>query len=68
MVAGRILASVSQSNAGLMGFWFQKAEIVQEWSGLRPARPSVRLERESIGHGRSRTEVLCSLTVVLIGC
>ncbi|XP_065595348.1 D-amino-acid oxidase isoform X1 [Cyrtonyx montezumae] len=46
----------------------QKAEIVQEWSGLRPARPSVRLERESIGHGRSRTEVLCSLTLVLIGC
>lgn len=34
----------------------QKAEIVQEWSGLRPARPTVRLERESIGHGRSRTE------------
>ncbi|POI27638.1 hypothetical protein CIB84_008612, partial [Bambusicola thoracicus] len=46
----------------------QKAEIVQEWSGLRPARPSIRLERESIGHGRSRTEVLCSLTVMLIGC
>lgn len=68
VVVGRILAAVSQSNAGLMGFWFQKAEIVQEWSGLRPARPTVRLEQESIGHGRSRTEVLCSLTVMLIGC
>ncbi|NXJ03931.1 OXDA oxidase, partial [Odontophorus gujanensis] len=36
----------------------QRAEIVQEWSGLRPTRPSVRLERESIGHGCSRTEVV----------
>lgn len=42
----------------LVCFCFQKAKIIGEWSGLRPARPSVRLERESIRQGNLQGEVL----------
>ncbi|NWR22905.1 OXDA oxidase, partial [Emberiza fucata] len=36
----------------------QKAKVVGEWCGLRPARPSVRLERESIRLGNGQAEVI----------
>ncbi|XP_019645689.1 PREDICTED: D-aspartate oxidase-like isoform X4 [Branchiostoma belcheri] len=36
----------------------RKCKVDHEWVGLRPNRPKVRLERETIGNGSSRLEVV----------
>ncbi|KAM9371599.1 D-amino-acid oxidase [Phaethornis superciliosus] len=36
----------------------QTAKVAEEWSGLRPTRPRVRLERETLNHGHGRAEVI----------
>ncbi|KAM6423024.1 D-amino-acid oxidase isoform 1-T2 [Liasis olivaceus] len=36
----------------------QKATILEEWTGLRPARSKVRLEHETVRHGTLQSEVI----------
>lgn len=38
-------------------FFSQDAKIIGEWSGFRPVRTQVRLEREQLCFGSSNTEV-----------
>lgn len=40
-----------------MFFSWQHARIVEDWTGLRPVRSKVRLERETIRSGPSVIEV-----------
>ncbi|ETE71618.1 D-amino-acid oxidase [Ophiophagus hannah] len=36
----------------------QEAKVVEEWSGLRPSRPKVRLEHQTLRQGTLRSEVI----------
>jgi hypothetical protein len=42
-----------------MLFSFKEAVIMNEWAGLRPGRPEVRLERERISNKYGKTLEVC---------
>ncbi|XP_012513047.1 PREDICTED: D-amino-acid oxidase, partial [Propithecus coquereli] len=61
-----LLSHVHSPNAEKMGLalisgynlFREDARIVTEWTGLRPVRPQIRLEREQLRMGPSNTEVI----------